>query len=160
MLPAGDSEPSASRKLTLHRVELGEQVFADASAIIEMTVNNGTGLILYDRRRSVAAAGLVTASGGGDASFRERADACGLSLLSRLLRTGSVAEEIEIFALGSYLPAMPAGLEGSRPGALPAGRRLSWHCPSAGGGACRVEFQVARGRLVVEPERAAGGPAG
>ncbi len=147
----------ADRKaLRFHTVAPGETVLADGSVVLELRLVGSVGVILYDRRRRLAAAGQVRADGEA-ASLRERVDAASLGLLVRMIQRGSDPEHLEIFALG--MGDGPAGGAWSSAGAdlsLPRGRvALAYSSPEGGRGR-RVEFDVAAGRIVIEEAPPAG----
>lgn len=149
----------ADRKaLRFHTVTPGEAILADGSVVLEMRLAGSMGVILYDRRRRLAAACQVRADGEA-ARLREMLDAASLGLLVRMIQRGSDPEHLEIFALGTGEgPAggpWPAGAELP----LPQGRVALAYSTSESGQCRRVEFDVAAGRIVIE-EGPPAGPGG
>jgi len=132
-----------------YRVEAGSIVVADGSAVLEMLLDGCVGMVLYDRSRSIAAAGLVRvapeASAGLD--LRERVDACNLTLLAELSRRGGSLDSLEIFALGSMFDS---GGPASPPGPLAGSKVPLAYAPALVGAARRMEFDVSSGRVVLE----------
>jgi hypothetical protein len=142
-----------------HRVEAGEIVVADGSAILEMVLAGCVGLVLYDRAHAVAAATLVSAEpeGLGGRDLRERVNVCALSLLAELSRKGGSLDALEVFALGSLFDS---GAAASLPGPLAASKVSLAYAPPNAGARRRMEFKIESGRMVLEHTGVASGEGG
>ncbi len=135
------------------RVEAGKLVVADASAVLEMILDRSVGIILYDRfSRRAAASQVRLDTGSKDAKAEaERVDKSGLDLLISLLRSGSNADDIEIFSFGAHAPLKGApGTEALKP-AIGSGCQVTGtYSPCERGIARRIEFEICSGRMLVE----------
>ena len=138
-----------TKRIRFHGVINGEIVVADESVVLEMVLDGSVGMIIYDRSRRLAAASKlrVRDEDGSSTGIRERTSSASLALLTRLANMGCELESLEIFALG----AVDATTLGTGPGGSRLRRvSLALGLPD-GSDARRVEFDVGRGRIVVEP---------
>jgi hypothetical protein len=122
----------------------------DAGVILDMELDGTIGLILYDRSRSLAAAGMVEAEmgGGGGEAVRRKLDLCAMALLGQMLRRGACPGSVEVFALG---PAFDSRWTATGRPTTTGGSVVSLAYGSSGlGSPRRVEFDVSCGRLVME----------
>ena len=132
-----------------HPVEIGEMTLANGEVLLEMKLDGAVGLILYDRSRRVAAAGMVNAGGRGSGRrLRRRLDRCAMTLLGRLLEAGSRPGAIEVFALGPVFDPLVAPERAAISG-VPGTVSMAWG-PAHERLPRRVEFSVSSGRLVME----------
>jgi hypothetical protein len=137
-----------NRRIRFHEVVDGEIVVADDSAVLEMVLDESVGMIIFDRGRRLAAASklCVRPSQESGKDIRERTSSASLALLTRLAALGCRPESLEIYALG----AVDAGAFSGKDRKAAPSRVAFAMGLSAEGGARRVEFDVAAGRIVVE----------
>jgi chemotaxis receptor (MCP) glutamine deamidase CheD len=133
-----------SKKIRFHEMADGEVAVADSSAVLEMTLDGAVGMIIYDRTLRLAAASKLDLHPGTDTetSISERTCSASRSLLARLITLGCDPDNLEIYALGAVRTEdlAASGL-----------RRVVFALSQAAAGrGQRIEFDVDRGRIVVE----------